>query len=88
MGEALPFSPEYFRNQVAELMQLMGQRSFWANPDAPGVAIKALGHAYLRMSPGPGEREKGWFEFAVREMTRRQELLLLIANRAPEASNG
>jgi hypothetical protein len=67
------FAKEYFWSQCSDLRRRWGTLAFWRNPDAPALALKALGYVYLR-SPAD-ERSALLWEITVRELARRQELV-------------
>ena len=67
----------YFYSQVNEFRNLMGMRSFWANPDLVQKTKIALGHLYIQLVLSPEDNEKAViaFDAVMTEYTHRYVLV-------------
>lgn len=72
----MTYSAEYFRSQVAELIEKMGTKAFWRNPEAPTLAAKAIATVYLDSEDREDNRIA--FEFALRELAMRNIYMTLL----------
>lgn len=64
---------KYFNTQVCEFRNLMGLKSFWADPDKIHLAGKALFTTYMQLQGTSEEQRQAsiTYEAAMLEFTRR-----------------
>jgi hypothetical protein len=72
------FSREYFRQQVVELRERFGTRTFWQDPDAARKAAFALSYCYLYLEGEPTDDDAILLGSTLDELTRREVLVALM----------
>jgi len=61
---------EYFRKEILKFRKLMGKKSFWADPDLPGNAMKGLLYVYIH-TDGLTTKEASFMRTTVKEFDMR-----------------